>query len=88
MLHLAKKWQLYALDLRGHGQSGRVKNCYRVSDYAQDVIRFLESKISQPAVILGHSVGALVAVDVAAHKSKQVSAIIGLEAEPAHPSHA
>jgi pimeloyl-ACP methyl ester carboxylesterase len=86
MLHLAKRWQLYALDLRGHGQSGRVKNWYRVSDYAQDILRFLESKISQPVVILGHSLGALVAVDVAAYKPKQVSAIILID-PPLHLQH-
>jgi pimeloyl-ACP methyl ester carboxylesterase len=86
MSHLAKTWQLYALDLRGHGQSGRVKNSYRVSDYAQDFILFLESKVSQPAVILGHSVGALVAIYVAANKPKQVRAIILVD-PPLHLQH-
>jgi pimeloyl-ACP methyl ester carboxylesterase len=86
MPHLAQTWQLYALDLRGHGQSGRVKNSYRVSDYAQDLILFLESEVSQPAVILGHSVGAWVAIYVAANKPKQVRAIILVD-PPLHLQH-
>lgn len=73
---LISRWQVFALDLRGHGQSGWVKHSYRISDYAQDIISFLEAKVRQPTVILGHSVGALIALYVAAHSPKQVRALI------------
>jgi pimeloyl-ACP methyl ester carboxylesterase len=86
MPSLSTKWQLYALDLRGHGRSGCVKNSYRVIDYAQDIIRFLESKMGQPTVILGHSLGALVAIYVAANKPKLVRAIILID-PPLHLRH-
>jgi pimeloyl-ACP methyl ester carboxylesterase len=76
MPHLTGKWQVYTLDLRGHGKSGRVAKSYRIVDYAQDIICFTESQISQPTVILGHSIGALVAIYVAAHQPKLVKSII------------
>lgn len=83
---LAARWQLYALDLRGHGQSGRVKNSYRIIDYAQDVVCFLESHVRQSTVILGHSLGALVAVCVAAARPKQVEAVVLVD-PPLHLQH-
>src|SRR5690349_9239487 len=48
---------VYALDLRGHGQSGRVPGCYTLRDYAADVITFLEGVVRAPAVLFGHSMG-------------------------------
>jgi pimeloyl-ACP methyl ester carboxylesterase len=84
--HLASTWQLYALDLRGHGKSGRVENRYRIIDYAHDIICFIESQVGQPAVILGHSIGALVAMYVAASRPKLVKAIILVDL-PLHLQH-
>jgi pimeloyl-ACP methyl ester carboxylesterase len=83
---LTSQWQLYALDLRGHGRSGRVKNSYRIVDYAQDCICFLESHIRESTVILGHSIGALVAIYMAANRPKQVKAIILVD-PPLHLQH-
>src|SRR5437879_880800 len=51
---LTPHWQVYALDLRGHGKSGRVARQYRVVDYTRDVVAFIEH-LSEPAVLIGHS---------------------------------
>jgi len=61
------RWQVCVLDLRGHGQSGRVKNSYKIIDYAQDIVCFLEAQINRPAIILGHSLGALISIYIAAN---------------------
>lgn len=84
--HLSNKWRIYALDLRGHGKSGRVKNQYRIVDYAQDVVCFVESLISEPAVILGHSIGALTAICVAAKQRELITAAVLVE-PPLHLQH-
>jgi pimeloyl-ACP methyl ester carboxylesterase len=34
--NLTSRWQVYLLDLRGHGKSGRVANQYRLVDYTRD----------------------------------------------------
>ena len=39
---LSSGWHLYAPDLRGHGGSGWAPGRYRLSDYADDVVAFLE----------------------------------------------
>ncbi len=72
---LAQSWQVFGLDARGHGGSDRGDR-YRVADYVGDVGRFLEEHLHQPAVLFGHSLGALVATGVAAQSPNLVRAII------------
>jgi pimeloyl-ACP methyl ester carboxylesterase len=73
---LIARWQVLAVDQRGHGQSSRA-NSYFVRDYASDIVQMLQNrKGSQPAVIYGHSLGALVAVCVAARCPEAVRAVI------------
>ena len=80
---LGWRWHLYAPDFRGHGRSGR-GDAYRLADYAQDTARFLRAVVREPAVLLGWSLGAMVAIQVAAEAPEAVRAII-LE-EPSDPS--
>lgn len=53
-----------APDLRGHGQSDGPYEGYQPSDYAQDIVALLEHEGPMP--IVGHSLGALVALETAA----------------------
>jgi pimeloyl-ACP methyl ester carboxylesterase len=76
ILQAFEKWHVFALDLRGHGKSGRVPNTYKSGDYSADVIEFLKKKIQAPAVIFGHSLGGIVAMRLAAKAPEQVRAII------------
>src|SRR5438067_110802 len=57
---------IYALDLRGHGRSGHVTRAYGHTDHGGEVIRFLHEVVREPAGLLGLSLGAIVAVEVAA----------------------
>lgn len=81
MPHLALRWHLYALDLRGFGRSGRAPGAYRVRDYAADVAALLREVIQAPAVLVGHSLGAVVAISVAADAPDLVRAAV-LEEPP------
>jgi pimeloyl-ACP methyl ester carboxylesterase len=72
---LALRWQVYAIDHRGHGQSGRAGG-YLAIDYAPDVVSFLREEIKRPAVVYGHSLGAMVAAAVAAKAPDLVRAVI------------
>lgn len=59
-------WSSYALDLRGHGHSPAVDLAdVRMADYAEDV-RMLVRQLRQPPVLIGWSMGGLVAMMVAA----------------------
>lgn len=76
MPDLALRWRLAALDFRGHGRSGRVAGAYRITDYAGDVIAFLRRQPGAPAVLVGHSLGAIVATAVGAAAPDLVRAIV------------
>jgi len=62
---LAMRWHVFALDLRGHGKSGRVSGHYRLQDYVADVASFLLMQVKSPAAVIGHSLGGLVALGAA-----------------------
>ena len=71
----ADRSQIYALDLRGHGRSGRVAGRYRVVDYVADVVRVLD-RIDAPSIIYGHSLGALAAGAAAAARPSSVRGLV------------
>jgi pimeloyl-ACP methyl ester carboxylesterase len=72
----ALRWQVHALDFRGHGLSGRTPGAYRAVDYAGDVITYVRERIGRPTVIVGHSLGAIVTVAVASDAPDLVRAAV------------
>jgi pimeloyl-ACP methyl ester carboxylesterase len=76
---LSQNYQLVAMDLRGHGRSGKLKQGYRLVDYSRDVLHFVQALLKRPAFILGHSFGALAAIYVAARLPQEILAIILLD---------
>lgn len=69
------RWQPVGLDFRGHGRSARAPGKYRVIDYIDDAVAVLTG-LHEPAVIYGHSLGALVAVAAAASAPNLVRGVI------------
>lgn len=65
--HLAQRgWPSYAVDLRGHGGSGPADlSTTTMEDYTDDVGRVLD-ELRRPAVVVGWSMGGLVAMMAAA----------------------
>ena len=66
---------VHAIDFRGHGKSGRAGERYRVVDYVDDGIAAVDA-IGRPTALYGHSLGALVAVAVAARRPKLVTGVV------------
>lgn len=73
---LANRWQLFCVDFRGHGKSARAVGKYLVRDYVRDANAVLNTVVKQPAVVCGHSLGAMVAAGVAAEPGSFVRAAI------------
>ena len=71
--------QIVAMDLRGHGMSGKIKHGYTLTEYSVDVVHFVQAKLEGSAIILGHSFGALIAVYVAANLPQSIRGIILLD---------
>jgi pimeloyl-ACP methyl ester carboxylesterase len=73
---LSLRSHIFAPDLRGHGKSTRVPRRYQGTTYAEDIARFLGECVSAPAVLLGHSLGGMLAMWVACHHPELLRALI------------
>ena len=67
-------WRTYALDFRGHGRSARTPGCYRLEDYLADTDRLLRT-VGEPATVVGHSLGSIVAAALAQDGHPLVAAV-------------
>jgi pimeloyl-ACP methyl ester carboxylesterase len=72
---LGQGWHIYALDLRGNGRSGWVPDTYRLQDFAEDNAEFV-SRLNAPGALVGHSIGGVIALMVAARCPDKVKALI------------
>jgi pimeloyl-ACP methyl ester carboxylesterase len=75
---LAEHWHVYALDLRGHGLSGRPETLegYHIRHNIQDTVTFLRERVREPAVLLGHSYGALISMLTPRYAPEQLRGIV------------
>jgi pimeloyl-ACP methyl ester carboxylesterase len=79
-------WNALALDLPGHGRSAG-ELLTSIEAMAGWLARLIEALGSGPAALVGHSMGALVAVEFAARSPEKVRQIALLGAAPAMPVH-
>jgi non-heme chloroperoxidase len=61
LARLPESIHAYAVSQRGHGNSSRPANGYRIEDMAGDLLLFLNALEIERAVIVGHSMGSFVA---------------------------
>lgn len=77
MPYLILRHTVYAVDLRGHGKSGRVPGRYRGIDYGEDVRALIEGVIREPAIVDGGLLpGGIAAVHLAAQDPALVRALV------------
>jgi len=64
---LRRDFEVFAVDLPGHGASQRLNSEEpTLAHFTQAIAGFIVSKIGRPVVIAGHSMGAMIALDMAA----------------------
>jgi pimeloyl-ACP methyl ester carboxylesterase len=67
---------VYAPDLRGHGKSGWVAGAYRLQDYTADLVAFAQQRLKEPAHLVGHSLGGMIALMVAAQCPGSIRSVV------------
>lgn len=73
---LAPRYRALALDQRGHGRSGKPEGPYTPDAYLADAIAAVEQLDLAPVTLIGHSMGALTAWQVAARRPDLVAAVV------------
>ena len=73
---LGEDTRALALDLRGHGDSGRPAGGYDLGDFAADVVAFMDELQIERATLIGHCMGSLVAQRVALDAPARVERLV------------
>ncbi len=73
---LSKNYHIFAIDLRGHGKSGRVKGHYTLKEYFNDISILLENLVHQPSILFGSPLGGWISLMIASKKPTTVKALI------------
>jgi pimeloyl-ACP methyl ester carboxylesterase len=74
-----------ALDPRGFGKSDRPESGYHIRDFADDLARFCEQLGIVKPVVVGHSLGGGIAVELAARYPSLPRAVVLVDPNPIDP---
>lgn len=77
---LATDHPLYAYDLRGRGDSDKPEEGYSVPIHADDLLALIDTLGLERPIIIGHSLGALIALYFAAHHPDKLSKLVLIDA--------
>jgi pimeloyl-ACP methyl ester carboxylesterase/tetratricopeptide (TPR) repeat protein len=73
---LSTRYHVYAIDLRGHGDSDRPASRYTFAELAADVVAFMDAKGLARAHVVGHSMGSFIAQQIAATSPQRVQKLV------------
>jgi non-heme chloroperoxidase len=82
MPYLAGEYRVYAPTLRGHGDSSKPAGGYQISVFAEDMIAFMDKLGIDRASVVGHSLGSLVAHQLASVYPQRVSTLVLVSSAP------
>ncbi|MDX1431210.1 MAG: alpha/beta hydrolase [Gammaproteobacteria bacterium] len=74
--HFSAGHLVLALDLRGHGRSGRCRAGFDIAAFGADVAGLIEALALERAVLVGHSMGCRVVLDAARRVPAAVAGVV------------
>ncbi|WP_201791344.1 alpha/beta hydrolase [Aeromicrobium sp. PE09-221] len=80
--HLAAEHRVLAIDLSGHGDSGRRKS-YDLETWAREVVAVADAESDEPPVVYGHSMGGFVALTAARDHGERLRGAVAIDS-PVH----
>lgn len=82
---LAMRYRVYALDLPGFGLSEAPRPGFKLTDLAEAVSAFIKAFGLNSICVVGHSIGGLVAVEVARTNQSRVDRLVLMDSAGAEP---
>jgi pimeloyl-ACP methyl ester carboxylesterase len=77
--HFTRTRRVIAVDLRGHGESDKPRQAYTVAGFADDLVWVCRQLAVEKPVVVGHSMGGNVALELAAHYPDFAAAIVMID---------
>jgi pimeloyl-ACP methyl ester carboxylesterase len=77
-----RRFHVFALDQRGHGDSSKPACCYTQDDFAADVAAFMDAVGLETASVVGHSMGSFIAQSVALQFPERVDRLVLIGSAP------
>jgi len=74
--HFARQHRVVSVDLRGHGESDKPSGPYPIAAYADDLAYIIEHQGLGKVVAVGHSMGGMIVLELAAAHPDCVGAIV------------
>ena len=76
---LSDRFTVIALDLAGHGESGRNRQKWGIVEFAHDVVAVLDGEGVRRAILAGNSLGGPVAIETALLAGTRAIGVIGVD---------
>jgi pimeloyl-ACP methyl ester carboxylesterase len=80
--HFSPRHRCLSVDLRGHGQSDKPEGEYPIADYADDVAYLVEKLGLDRPIAVGHSMGGITVLQLAASHPDKVRGIVMVDPAP------
>jgi pimeloyl-ACP methyl ester carboxylesterase len=77
--YFSERYRVVTVDLAGHGESGLEREVWSMKAFGQDVAAVVEKHGLEQVVLVGHSMGGLVAVEAARLLSDRVTVVVGAD---------
>src|SRR6478735_8344004 len=75
----SKRYTVVTIDLGGQGASGKERSSYKVEDFSNDVMAVLDSLNLNKVILVGHSMGGDIILNVAYTIPERVVGFIGID---------
>jgi len=75
----SKEYTVVAVDLGGHGESGRSRNSWTIDDFANDVVTVIDSLHLNKVILVGHSMGGEIILDAESKIPGKVIGLVGID---------
>lgn len=80
--HFAKRHRVVSVDLRGHGESDKPQGPYPISTFAADVAHLIDELKLGKVIAVGHSMGGIIVLQLAAAHPDRVAGIVMVDPAP------